>query len=268
MFSWLYSHTPKEEDALKVLDYLRYTSNVEFFMRVLKSAVETWPEIHIAFFKQYVDGKDLLESSVDMVKMMMIEWPEDLSKPMAGLLNANNIVAAKAMGSEKSKFNKTYYTEVRKAIKMSPTDFRAFLVEARKGWDLVNKNYDTTKPYCLALFNEPLVFNITNIKCNEDIPIISMYKGEINKHDYMYDPTKTQLETPLTQADVYKLQKNLDQDVPLVIISTNIDENVVPPKNVWLIFTETTKSWGDRIVPFFHEKGHSVIVNLMDFLEN
>lgn len=267
MFSWFFStSTPTEQDGLKVLDHLRYTSDVEFFMKTLKSAVSIWPGIHVAFLPQFANG-ELLESSVEMLKAMMAEWPEDLAVPMAGLLNANSIVAAKAMGSEKSKFNTLYYTPVRNALKMTAEDFRKFLVTTRKGWDVVLRTCETTKPYCLCLFNEPLMFNITNIKCNEDIPIITMYKGEIKRHPYMYDPVETPLETPLTQKDIYTLQKEAKTKEPIVIIASNIGENVYLPNNVWVVFTNSTKSWGDRVIPFFHEKGHSVLTNMIDFLQ-
>jgi len=82
----------------------------------------------------------------------------------------------------------------------------------------------------------------------------------------MYDPVETPLETPLTQKDIYTFQKEAKTKEPIVIIASNIDENVYLPENVWVVFTNSTKSWGDRVIPFFHEKGHSVLTNMIDFL--
>lgn len=267
MWKWLFSSKePTEEDALGVLDYFRYTSDVDFFMKSLKSAVEKWPGIQTTFLKQFASGQ-VLEATVEMIKAMMIEWPEELKPVMAGLLKAENVVAAMAMGSEKSKFNKSYYALVRDEMKMQSEEFRKHLVGIRKGWDVVSKTFPSTKQYSLCLFNEPFVFNITNIPCNQDLPIITMYKENVEKHEYLYDPTNLPLDTPLTQKNVYEFQKHASKEHPIVIVAGNVDENVYVPENVWIVFTNSTKSWGERIVPFFNEKGHSVLKNMMDFMD-
>lgn len=268
MWSWLFSSKePTEKEALTVLDFFRYTSDVEFFMTTLKGAVEKWPGIQSTFLKEFATGQ-VLEATVEMVKAMMIEWPEELKPVMAGLLKAENVVAAMAMGSEKSKFNKSYYTLVRDEMKMQSEEFRKHLVSIRKGWEVVSKTFPSTKPYCLCLFNEPLVFNITNIPCNKDLPIITMYKDKVEKHEYIYDPTNLLLEKPLMQKDIYEFQKHANTEHPIVIITGNVDKNVVVPENVWIVFTNSTDSWGDRIIPFFNEKGHSVLKNMIDFIES
>jgi len=266
MFGWLFSSkAPTEEDALKVLNYLRYTTDVEFFMVTMKSAVERWPDIHKTFMPLLATG-DALEATVEMIKAMMKEWAEDLVPVMAAVLNAESVVAAMAMGTEKSKFSEGYYTLVRNEMKMPSNDFRKHLVTIRKGWEVVARNFPVTKAYNLCLFNEPIAFNITNISCNVDVPIITMYRDQVEKHEYIYDPTNLPLDAPLTQRHVYDFQKHASSEHPVVIITNHIDENVYPPENVWLVFTESTKSWGDRIVPFFHEKGHSVLTNMVDFI--
>lgn len=268
MFGWFFpSSSPTKQDALAVLDRFRYSSDVEFMVKTLKNAMDTWKNIHVSFLSQLAKGESY-ESTVELMKGMMTEWPEDLAQTMSDLLKSENVCAAKAMGSEKSKFNKQYYTLVRNAMKMSSEDFRKFLVAIRKGMEDAPLVVEGTKPYCLCLFNEPLVFNITNLKCNEDVPIITLYKGVIKRHPYMYDPVETQLDAPLTQNDVYTLQKEAKTNVPLVILAANIDENVVLPENVWVVFTESTKSWGSRIVPFFNENTNSVLLNMINLLEN
>lgn len=266
MWKWFFSsNEPTEEDCLKTLEYLAYISSGDFCIETIASAKEKFPNIHKSLFTKVAYVPSTV-TAMTLLKNMMVEWPDDLIPSMKDVLTRDipSVNASMAMGSEKSKFNTSFYTKVRDALSLRSSEFRALLKSIKENLnDLHTVNVDVTQEYCLCLFNEPINIHISNISCNKDIPILSMYKGEIEEHEYMYEPTNSPLETPLTMDDVNILRKKTDK--PLVIITSHVDEGVIPPENVFVVFTETTKSWGSQVIPFFNEGSYSALKNAIDF---
>lgn len=256
MWSWFFPKKCTEADAMHTLKYIRYTSDNDFFMKCVRDAMVEFPKIHCRILESFAEG-DIMESNCGAVKNMMIEWPEDLAPIMAKLLKSQNVLAGMAMGTEKSTYNGNYYNLVKMQMGCTLGEFRKQLVEIKKLWDIVPRNYPQTIPYTICIHNEAINYKVT-------APVIyTCYKDIIKMHEYMYDPVETPLNTPLT-TPIW----NYIKPRPLVIITANIGPQMNPPENVYLIFTESTKSWGTRIYPYFNEKGHSVIRNFMDFIQS
>jgi hypothetical protein len=188
---------------------------------------------------------------------MMTEWPEDLCESMKMLIKKDNILAGMAMGTERSSYNTNYYTLVKNSLNMTHSEFRKKLVDLKGLWDVIVRIYPQTRQYTICLHNEPLNYKITNSI------IYTCYRDVLKMHEYIYDPVETQLNTPLN-SPIW----NYIKQRPLVIITSNIDAQMDPPKDVYLIYTESTKSWGARILPYFNEKGYSVVRNFIDFYES
>lgn len=258
MWNWFFGEkTYTVDEVLQTLKYFRYLSNNEFTVKFLKDLLPKYPGIHKRFMHSFENG-EIMESNVDLLKRLMNEWPEDLAPEMAFLLKAKNVVAGMAIGTEKSTYSEKYFHLVRNILQMTLQDFRKYIVEIRKTWDVVARTWPSTQSYSICLYNEPLNITITH-------PLIyTYYKKSLKLHEHVYDPIEINVPHPLT--DLTSVLKGIPKR-PVVVICSSIGPGVVVPDGVWLVFTETTQSYGPRIVPFFHEKGHSVLKNLLDFCD-
>lgn len=258
MWKWLFGEkTYTSAEVLQTLRWCRYTSNNDFTVKLITDLIITYPDIHKQFLASFEQG-EIMESNVDLIKKLMNTWPEDLAPVMTNLLKCKNVAAGMAIGTEKSTYSESYYHLVRNLIQMTSHDFRRYCVEIRKMWDVVARTYTTTKPYSICLFNEPLNFKIDHRH------IYTYYKNTLKSYDYVYDPVEINNSSPL--LDVYPVVKNI-KNKPIVVICNSVGPGITPPEGVWIVFTESTKSFGPRIVPFFMEKGHSVLKNFLDFVE-
>jgi len=255
MWSWFFPKKYTEVDVYNTLQYCKYSSNNACTIRTIKDTLPHYPNIHSKILLGFLTG-DILESNIELVRMMMNEWPEILAPVMYKLLENDNILAGMAMGTERSGYNTNYYKLVKNCSNMSLGEFRRKLTSIKELWDVIPRVFPQTREYTICLHNEPLNYKITNRI------IYTCYRDIIKMHEYIYDPVETLLNLPLA-----KPIWNYITQRPLVIITSSIETQMEPPKDVYLVFTESTKSWGPQILPYFNEKGYSVIRNFIDFYE-
>jgi hypothetical protein len=162
-----------------------------------------------------------------------------------------------AIGVEKSNYNNNFYHKIRVILGMEQGQWRKFL-SSLKSYEFKPHVFPKTLDYICGLFNEPLDYTCKNPSSKNNI--LSLYKGYIYKNKHLRTPIEVPLDIPFSQQDFHSFVEFLG-DEPIVIITKHIDKNVTVPNNFYLIFTETTQSFGDRILSYVGET-----YNLLDII--
>jgi hypothetical protein len=204
----------------------------------------------------------IIPYSSELVKRLLIAYPQpkwNVCLQVSKLLVENTptaTVCANAIGTEHAKYNKEFYHKLRVLKGMEMGQWRKFLALLRgEKLDVVKAK---SKPYTLGLFNEPFGTSkkiLGNPSIDNDI--LSLYKGHVYRNRIMRVPVEIELDDEFKQADFHGFASGMI-DESLVIITKHIGEGVIPPKNVYLVFIESSKSFSERILPYFEEASHNL----------
>lgn len=269
MFEWLFYSTnnPCEQDILNTLSYFFECENEQLFVSILNRAIEEKSGIHVEFFRNMCENARFTKHTVNIAKNMLVKWHSDLIDVSSEYLRKENSIVAFAIGSEKSKFNKLFYEPIRKSLSMNNEEFRKFLSKLRKySHDEIESNITSTQKYNLCIFGDPIAHMIENVPCNDDIPILTVYKNKINRYPDIYNSLNVTDSTPLSQENVDLIMDNVVSDYPVFIICECVGKDLVLPPNVYAVYTKNTQSWGKQFVPYTISNRYDIFKNALDFV--
>jgi phage host-nuclease inhibitor protein Gam len=255
MFGYLTSlfTTPQKPELNQFLKMLWLSHRVDWVMSLIGQVESIEVNVPVLFLQQLTEA-NVTKYTSEIVKQILIKYP----KPENGVcLEVSKMIkedtfiggsCAHAIGNEKNTYNKEFYHKIRvlKSLEIGP--WRKFLQSVKAKLDELRPNLETkTIEYTLGLFNEPLNFTVKNTSSTQDI--LSLYNGRMFKNKVLRTVIEVPLDGALKQCHFHNFAEHMG-DEPLVIITKHVDVDVKPPKNMYVVFLESTKSFGERILPF------------------
>lgn len=247
--------SPEIQGFLKLL---WFSSRIDWISDIIEQLVKIEPKAHIMFLN-CLEEKSVTQSTSAIIKKLLIKYYslDGLCLQVSKMLHENTAIGracAFAIGVEKSN---DYYHKLRALVGMEQGQWRKFL-SSLKSHEFKQHVFPKTLDYICGLFNEPLNYTCKNPSSKNNI--LSLYKGHIYRNKHLRTPIEVSLDIPFSQKDFHFFVEFLG-DEPIVIITKHIDKNVIVPNNFYLVFTETTQSFGERILPYIGET-----YNLLDMI--
>lgn len=254
MFSLFNFFATKEEPKLEsFMKMLWLSPRIDWVDKILEQLLEKDSNSIVIFLNQLSESLVTRHTS-EIVKNILIKYNHskwNVCMAVCKLLVPDTFVGAacaQAIGNEKSSYNKDFYHKIRVFKAMEMGVWRKFLQSCRNKMDEFQPSLKTkTIEYSCGLFNEPLNFTLKNPSSTNNI--LSLYNGRIYKNQIMRTPIEVPLDIPFSQKDFHSFAEHAGSE-PLVIICKHIGEGITVPKDFYLVFTETTKTFGERIYPF------------------
>lgn len=264
IFNFFASQKPKP-NVERFLKMLWLSQRPTWVSQVIAQLTENDKGIPVLFLTLLKDTH-ITQCTVEIIKNLLIAYPKpewNVCQQVSKMLSPENaqieLVCVLAIGSEKSSYNREFYHKIR-VLKMHEIgQWRKYLTHIKSSTNLICGKFDRKTDYTTVLFNEPLDFTLRNTSKENDI--ISLYKGTIYKNKILRSPIEVSLPISFTQRDFHLLVDYMTE--PLVIIVKNVDENVVPPPNVYLVYIENSKSFGANILPYVEDLSSDRVLDLV-----
>lgn len=259
--------SPKPKPNLeRFLRMLWLSNRPEWVSKQIEYLTETDKGVPVLFLT-LLNNSIITPHTSEIIKNLLITYskPEwnvclQVSKMLSSANAQLELVCVLAIGSEKSTYNREFYHKIRVLKTMEIGAWRKYLTNIKTVTKQVFKEYQKTIDYTLVLFNEPLNYTSKNPSKTQDI--ISLYKGNIYKNKIMRTPIEVSLDTPFEQRDLHLLVDYIKEE-PVVIITKTISENVIPPSNVFVVFMDSSKSYGPNILPYIGEQSTFSLIDLI-----
>lgn len=256
MFGYISSlFTSKEKPQLsQFLKLLWLSHRVEWVMSLIGQLETIESNVPVLFLQQLTENH-VTKYTSEIVKQLLIKYPkpeQGVCLEVSKMLKEDTFIGAacaQAIGNEKNtNWNKEFYHKIRvlKSLEIGP--WRKYLQAVKAKLDELRPILETkTTEYTLGLFNEPLNFTVKNTSSTQEI--LSLYNGRMFKNKVLRTVIEVPLDRALTQKDFHLFAEYMSNE-PLVIITKHVDADVKPPKNMYVVFMESSKSFGERILPF------------------
>lgn len=222
-----------------------------------------------ASFMARLQESHVTAHSSTIIKQLLITYPkpeQDVCKQVSLLLVTDSCVGvacATAIGNEKHTYNKQFYHKIRVLKGLEQGDYRKLLTEIKGSVVTSPPLASSATKYTLGLFNEPIPHVVKNPSDKHDI--MSVYKGYAYRNKILRTPIELPLDIPFVQKD-FHLFAEVVGDEPMVIVVRHIGPDVVVPKGYFLVFVESTKSFGERILPFVDGITESNLLDVIGYL--
>lgn len=238
----------------KFLRLLWLSHRVEWVINLCEQLVSIEPKVHILFLQQLTENH-VTKYTSEIIRQLLIKYPKpehNVCLEVSKMLKEDTFIGAAcavAIGSEKNtSWNKEFYHKIRTLKQLEIGPWRKYLNSVKEKINELCPILETKSvEYTLGLFNEPLSNSTKNTSSTNEI--LSLYNGRMFRNKHMRTCVEIALDLPLKQSDFHMFAEHMG-DEPLVIITKNLDEKITVPKNMYVVFIDSTKSFGERIFPY------------------